>query len=321
MNSRNEFRFPSLRARANLSRRGFTLVELLVVIGILGLLMGMLLPAVQAVRESARNTTCLNNLRQLGIAFHNYESVTGRIPPSRGADEFLTWPVYLLPYLEKNNLYDRFDLSLPYYLQDSEAVQQVTLELLCPSRASRGSNISEREPKGAHVGAVGDYAGNAGSSLYFPGDWWALFHHEVDGVINSGFAEDNPVVDGLLPSRGVGRYRFSDITDGLSHTFFVGEKYVSVRGFRLGEGWGDGSIYNGDDPDTAMRIGGFGMRLAQNDNLPLSPGEYPIFGSAHPSHVNFLLGDGSVRSFAKSLDAETLYRLCSRNDGEPIDLD
>jgi len=301
---------------ANRRSLGFTLVELLVVIAIIGILMAMLLPAVQAVRESARNTTCMNNLRQLGLAFHNYESVTRRIPPARGADEFLTWPVYLLPYLEKNNLYESFDLRLPYFQQDPDVVQQVTLELLCPSRSGRGSSVSASESKNSQVGACGDYAGNAGSSLYFPGDLWALFHEEVDGVINSGFAVDNPISGGLLLGRGMGRYRFVDVLDGLSNTFFVGEKYVNTSGYRKGAGWGDGSIYNGDDPEVVMRVGGFGMRLAANDHILLSPGEYPIFGSAHAITVNFLFGDASVRPIGKEIEAEVLYRLCSRNDGE-----
>jgi prepilin-type N-terminal cleavage/methylation domain-containing protein len=297
---------------------GFTLVELLVVISIIGILMAMLLPAVQAVRESARKTTCLNNLRQLGLAFHNYESVTRRIPPSRGADEFLTWPVYLLPYLEKNNLYENFDLRLPYFRQNPGVVQQVTPELLCPSRSGRGISVSASESKDSHVGACGDYAGNAGSSLFFPGDLWALFHQEVDGVMNSGFAVDNPITEGMLSGRGLGRYRFVDVLDGLSNTFFVGEKYVNSNGYRKGAGWGDGSIYNGDDPEAAMRVGGFGMRLAANDQILLSPGEYPIFGSAHSMTVNFMMGDASVRSVDKEIEAEVLYRFCSRNDGEIV---
>lgn len=300
---------------------GFTLVELLVVVSIIGLLMAMLLPAVQMVRESARNTTCLNNLRQLGLAFHNYESAIRRIPPSRGADEFLTWPVYLMPYLEKNNLFENFDLRLPYFRQNPEVVQQVTLELLCPSRSGRGISVSASESKNSHVGACGDYAGNAGSSLYFPGDLWALFHEEVDGVINSGFAVENPTTEGTLPGRGLGRYRFVDVLDGLSNTFFVGEKYVNSNNYRKGAGWGDGSIYNGDDPEAVMRVGGFGMRLAANDQILLSPGEYPVFGSAHLMTVNFLMGDASVQSVGKEIEAEVLYRFCSRNDGDMVFLD
>jgi prepilin-type N-terminal cleavage/methylation domain-containing protein len=304
-----------------LRRRAFTLVELLVVIAIIGLLMGMLLPAVQAVRESARRTTCLNNLRQLGIAFHNFESATTRIPPSRGADEYLTWPVYLMPYLEKNNLADLLDLRLPYYFQDSEAVAQPMLEMFCPTRSYRFSYVSESEAKPGPVGACGDYAGNAGSSQYFPWDLWALFYDPVDGVINSGYAVDNPINGLEMPGGGRGRYKFVDVTDGLSNTFFVGEKYVSIYGAQKPGGWGDGSIYNGDEPEAFMRIGGFGMGIAANDSLDLSPGEYPVFGSAHSQICNFLFGDSSVRGISKNVDPQTLFQLCSRNDGIAFSLD
>ncbi len=300
---------------------GFTLVELLVVIAIIGLLMAMLLPAVQSVREAARRTTCLNHLKQLGIAFHNYEGATMRIPPSRGADEFLTWPVYLMPYLEQGNLASLLDLKSPYFVQDNEAVKHPMPEMFCPSRTLRFSQVSIEEGKDGPLGACGDYAGNAGTSRYFPGDWWAMFEHPVDGVINSGFAQDNPVSGITLTNGGVGRYRFNHIEDGLSNTFFVGEKYVSVYGAQKGGGWGDGCIYNGDEPEAFMRIGGYGMGIAESENLPMSPGEYPVFGSAHPGVCLFLIGDSSVRPINKSLDAETLYRLCSRIDGEPVTLD
>lgn len=306
---------------ARLQRQAFTLVELLVVIAIIGALMGMLLPAVQAVRESARRTTCLNNLRQMGIAFHNFESATQRIPPSRGADEFLTWPVYLMPYLEKNNLADRLNLRLPYYVQDPDALAQPMPEFFCPTRTYRFAQVSESEAKPGPVGACGDYAGNAGSSLYFPWDLWALFWDPVDGVINSGYAVDNPINGIEMPSGGRGRYVFADVHDGLSNTFFVGEKYVSIYGAQKPGGWGDGSIYNGDEPETFMRIGGLGMPIAANDSLELSPGEYPVFGSAHSQLCHFLFGDSSVRPISKSLDTQTLSQLCSRQDGIHFSLD
>ena len=98
----------------NNPRTGFTLVELLTVIAIIGVLVGMLLPAVQMVRESARRTHCSNNMRQLGIAIQAYHSAKEQIPPARAADSFLTWPVYLMPYMEGNNLYDQFDIQAVY---------------------------------------------------------------------------------------------------------------------------------------------------------------------------------------------------------------
>lgn len=301
-------------------KRAFTLVELLVVIAIIGVLVGMLLPAVSMVRESARRTHCQNNLKQIGLAIHNYEGARRQYPPARAADEFVTWPVYLMPYLEMQNLYDRFDIKSKYEFQDPEIVTTVMPTMLCPSRARIGKDVSNWETRGPE-GAVGDYAGNAGTQRYFPFDNWALFEEPVDGVFNSGFAKDNPVVNDQLVGPEKGRYEQRDIRDGTSHTIFVGEKYVSISGFKEPQGWGDGAIYNGDEPETFIRIGGYAMGLASKQTLVLSPGEYPIFGSAHVSVVNFVLGDGSVHSLSNRIDEETLYRLCSREDGQSVSIE
>lgn len=104
-------------------KRGFTLVELLVVIAIIGILVGMLLPAVQMIRESARRTDCLNNLKQMGLAIHNYEGARQLYPPSRAADQFLTWPVFLMPFLENQNLYNEMELKKTYSEQNPDIVK------------------------------------------------------------------------------------------------------------------------------------------------------------------------------------------------------
>ena len=170
------------------------------------------------------------------------------------------------------------------------------------------------------VGVVGDYVGNAGTSQYLLNDDWAQFTEDVDGVFNSGYAADNPVVGGKIGTPR-GRYKFSDIDtqDGLSNTFFVGEKAVNVNNMKTPGGWGDGAIYNGNEPGSSMRLGGIGLGLAVNQNMP-APGATPVFGSSHPKLVNFLKGDGSVKSYSVSLDEEILRRLCSRRDGENVDL-
>ena len=174
-------------------KHGFTLVELLVVIAIIGTLIGMLLPAVQMVREAARRTACQNNLHQVALAIHNYESAKQLYPPSRAADEFLAWPVYLMPFLELNNLYDQFKIQEKYQSQAPEILQNTMPVMLCPARPRRG-NVSISESKGP-VGAIGDYAGNAGTPRFFPFDVWAKFKDPVDGVFNSGLASQNPVVN------------------------------------------------------------------------------------------------------------------------------
>lgn len=299
-------------------RTAFTLVELLVAIAIIGVLVGMLLPAVQNVREAARNTQCLNNLRQIGIATHHYEGSISRIPPSRPADGFLTWPVLLMPYMEQQNLASLFDFKALYAAQDPEVIAESTPIMLCPSRRS-GAMLSKDEKDGRLTGAVGDYAGNAGTHLHHPSFQWALFTEPVDGVFNSGLSRDNPVSNGKLTEPIKGRYGFQDLTDGSSSTIFIGEKFVNQKHLGLSGGFGDGCIYNGDEPGTFMRLGGGYLGLAKSSNEDITVGITPVFGSAHPGTVNFVFGDSSVHAVSVDVSSETLFQLCSRNDGTVVD--
>ena len=305
----------------NNRKTGFTLIELLVVIAIIGILVGMLLPAVQQIRETARRAQCLNNLRQIGLAVQNYHGVRQQIPPSRAADQYLTWPVFIMPYMEATNLYDQFDIKKKYVDQNTATVKIGLPIFFCPSRRS-AENLSGWETlPGDPIGTTGDYAGNAGTTLHLVNDEWAKFTVEVDGVFNSGFENMNPESGGQLVRGEKGRYRMANILDGLSNTIFIGEKAVSYDHIGWPGGWGDGCIYNGNEPPAFMRIGGIGMPFSYKKNIVLPPppdNRLLSFGSFHPAVCNFTFGDGSTTALSNTIDQETLRRLCSRNDGQVV---
>jgi prepilin-type N-terminal cleavage/methylation domain-containing protein len=157
-------------------RRGFTLLELLVVIGIIGTLVGLLLPAVQRVREATNRISCFNNLKQVGLAMHHHHAVHGRLPASsRSDDKAATWAVMLLPFLEQDNLYKQWDLSRSYYQQTDVARLSPVKNYYCPTRRSPATSpasvsgdwpsslIGEGGPSGNVPGALGDYAASVGS--------------------------------------------------------------------------------------------------------------------------------------------------------------
>jgi prepilin-type N-terminal cleavage/methylation domain-containing protein len=162
--------------------RGFTLIELLVVISVISVLIGMLLPAVQQVREAAHRAHCANNLKQIGLALHAYENMIRRLPPAglynRDPPPFRggpTWAVLILPYLEQDNLYKRWALKRTYYTQTDEARLTPVPVYFCPSRrlasSDPRSSLQGDDPKPAprtaprvhYPGALGDYAGSSGA--------------------------------------------------------------------------------------------------------------------------------------------------------------
>jgi len=286
-------------------RTGFTLVELLVVIAIIGVLVGLILPAVQMAREAARKTTCQNNLKQMGVAIHNFHDNKKFIPPSRPRDKYLTWVVLLLPYMEQLPEYDHFNLALPYRQQDPKVITASFEFMYCPTRRSPG-RLSE-ETSNTPAGSVGDYAGNAGTGNDI---YWALDYGKADGVFNTGYVADNPIVNGRLTAIK-GRYSFGHIRDGLSNTFFIGEKAVNRKRQGFDNGWADGCIYNGDNPGTSMRLGGLLLPIAKTD----PSGAAFVFGSSHATVCNFLLGDGSVQAISEDISEEALGNYCARNDG------
>jgi prepilin-type N-terminal cleavage/methylation domain-containing protein len=298
---------------------GFTLIELLVVIAVIAILIGLLLPAVQKVREAAARMQCANNLKQLGLAVHNYEGNYSRLPPAAlGGDGEATWAVILLPYIEQDNLYRQWNLNLryTYYREPASVVAAQVKTYYCPSRRSPPKlslSGDSRAPWGGSPGALGDYAANGGNSTLYWDD--PRFGPGVLLYADTTFGPSDTIVSWQSMSG------FSDITDGLSNTLLIGEKHVNPDQFGQ-QPAGDNSIYNGDDIRTIVRVAG--TQLPGPIDRPLASGPTDTyrpderFGSYHPGVCQFVLCDGSVRAIRNSIDLQTLTRLAMRNDGLPV---
>ena len=198
-------------------RRGFTLVELLVVIAIIGILVALLLPAVQAAREAARRMSCSNNLKQLGLALHNYHDTHKKFPPesiwAHGAPgawqpRNYSWVALMLPFFEQGSLQDQIDFKLPLWNQNTTAGQPIRSQLIpvlmCPSDTKLGDSASAY-----HTMAWTNYAGTEGW------DWWNRRADPLGGVFTFQSA-----------------ISISDVKDGTSNTIALGE--VTSRGFKNG---------------------------------------------------------------------------------------
>lgn len=219
-------------------RRGFTLVELLVVIAIIGILIGMLLPAVQQVREAARRTTCSNNIRQLALAVHSYESARQRFPvnqigagaPTSGgfAAGYYSWMVPVLPFIEQQNVFNQFDLTVnngdgnDYKISDShpnaQAVGQLIDAFLCPSDTP---NLNNSVILGSANPAPSSYASNAGwpsRSTGFSGE------RSPSSMFNGVIPLVNPVAADSW--HGSNRIGFQHIVDGASNTTLISERLI-----------------------------------------------------------------------------------------------
>ncbi|MBC7852172.1 MAG: DUF1559 domain-containing protein [Pirellulaceae bacterium] len=299
------------------ARPGFTLVELLVVIAIIGVLVALILPAVQFARESARRTQCSNNLKQMGIAIHLFADAHRTLPSSRLGPQHATWCVQILPQLEQDPLYSQWNVANTYYLQTPVARMTHVVEYTCPTRRSgRLSTDFEISSTGIpdtqqYPGALGDYAGNGGQ---FAGSI-------VDNPLCRGAmcqAEAEILASQVVKSRS--QTGLQDMVDGTSNTMLVGEKHVPKDKYGLsGPSWGDGAIFNGDFPRNYSRIAGnprFNLGRGQAD---LSGPWHCKFGSDHPGICQFVFSDGRVAALSTMTDMTTLNRLAVRDDGEVVE--
>jgi prepilin-type N-terminal cleavage/methylation domain-containing protein len=325
---------PAIRHRSCLrtTGRGFTLIELLVVIAIIAILIALLLPAVQQAREAARRTQCKNNLKQIGLAIHNYHDVSGYVPPGwivqtndvhwgTVADPILeswSWGSFLLPYVDQAPLYNAMGVGSGQKLENllnTELPYTMLPVYRCPSAVGPNDYRAVAGRPGGRFGAS-NYKGN--------------FGHQFGGM------EINPsaVADGMLhkvgyPGKADLSVKFRDATDGLSNTIMIGE-HCYQRGGKV--------VHGATWPGVNKGVGGNGQHDAvASGSGPINP---PLtfsdtetartFQSTHVGGAQFLLGDGSVRFVSENIDYKsngvsnssavdsTYEALLSRNDGTVV---
>jgi prepilin-type N-terminal cleavage/methylation domain-containing protein/prepilin-type processing-associated H-X9-DG protein len=312
------------------NRRGFTLIELLVVIAIIAVLIGLLVPAVQKVREAANRISCTNNLKQLGLAVHNYHDTFKQLPPARvGRDAYATWPVLVAPFLEAQNFANLWDITKIYQQQPNPLARTTTLPIFfCPTRRAPmtsppGENgINGQDGNGHLESACGDYACCDGTG-------WERNTALAKGamispqVLNPNVGDDNPYPRPIL--RFHSRTNFASITDGTSNTLLMGEKHVRIGELGLASN-GDNAYYSGFDFTTAQRSAGWyidstGVRQNKPLMKPTDAASTIRFGSWHPGVCNFVFCDGSVHALPVNIDIEVLRRLAVRNDGQVVPSD
>ena len=341
-------------SKSSARKRGFTLIELLVVIAIIAVLIALLLPAVQQAREAARRTQCKNNLKQMGLGIHNYESTYSRMPssgeghnPNAGICTRQQFPVSMftavLPYIDQAPLYNRFNFS-EHYSSATNAPNAKTniAAFLCPSNA-----ITKPDPLGF------------GNIDYMPVAYTDL--DPITGLRNKSTGGSNPCANGASKTGPLGLYgnKMGDITDGMSNTVFIFEdagrpngivgaytqsQHIAYNGTGV-PGWDTTQMLGGSglntapgrwaDPDSANGVSGppnattTPIGIINQNKIPVGgpaacpwltnncgPNDEPF--SLHTGGCHALLGDGTVRFISENVDTHIVRRLSDPADGEII---
>jgi prepilin-type N-terminal cleavage/methylation domain-containing protein len=297
-----------------LSRRAFTLIELLVVIAIIAILIALLLPAVQQAREAARRTHCRNNLKQIGLALHNYESTCGVFPNVNAANSPISGTTFfasILPMLEQGGTYSRYDFNHGNSAAvNREAVSQQIANYLCPTAPLRRNVPGCSGDSGR---APGMYAACVGTVHYDM--YWSFL------------GSPRPTLNGaIIYSDAVGgRTAMRDFTDGMSNTLLVGETAYNLPDYKFAASdtlCPNQSRYSftywSNPYPTSTGIStqyGFNPRDVAGDGV-WDPNWVGTFRSDHIGLVNFVMSDGSVRGISDNVSSVVLSSLASRNGGE-----
>ncbi|MGQ0637631.1 MAG: DUF1559 family PulG-like putative transporter [Planctomycetaceae bacterium] len=318
--------------------RGFTLIELLVVIAIIAVLIALLLPAVQQAREAARRTQCKNNLKQLGLALHNYHETHSLIPPLTlgtwstvgclfqtdivNGDSRFAWSLMLLPFVDQAPMYNSLNTNLSAKSALNDPVRLALLQTPLQVFRCASDTTGNLNPNRDHKAATGQATGLFLSTSNYPG---------VGGNFEN---------DGAFP-RDLKIVRFRDFTDGLSNTLVIGER-ASAPLVTGGEGawaanWGLGTCDSSEFFGMALykNLEGLSMfRMTDGESLTGDVRPQETFTSMHVGGAQFCMGDGAVRFINKNINWVPTYgggvfggpatvpgtynRLCSKSDGLPV---
>ena len=292
---------------------GFTLIELLVVIAIIAILIGLLVPAVQKVREAAARTQCINNLKQMALALHAYHDVYRVLPsgvtPGATAN-FMSFHVYLLPYVEQAPLYRQFNLSQRYDSAANKALALIRVPVYqCPS-ATQLYTLASSENSGGQQTWTNHYYGVAGPIGVNPQTGQAYTFLTTN--------QGNESTQGVL---GMGtKVRLTNITDGTSNTLMLGElSWDAANSYRI---WTRGTYDDTRNPDrdlTCCRNVANAMNSTRYNGS--NNWNNASFGSMHTGGANFAMADGSVHFLQAALPMNTYLSLASRNGGEAVSFD
>lgn len=327
------------------SRRGFTLIELLVVIAIIAILIALLLPAVQQAREAARRSTCKNNMKQIGLALHNYHDASTTFPLANSWNGKPNWRIALLPYLDQAPLYNQLGTSGGSFwahagFAGNTVLYSVTLPVyICPSSRFGARNPTDLtlsdDSSGTQVSMVVDYVGISGAT---PDPAGRTTTCSPDGVMCSGGNMCNSGM--LVPFQSL---KVRDCTDGTSNTIIVAEQSGEVNGAERSANslgpwggmanvsgptvWGAGTPLSSLPTGNCWYPGGItSVRYSPNAfRLSGAPGfansafsGNTVLNSFHTGGIHALLADGSVRFISDNMSFTTLSQLCVRDDGQVV---